>query len=413
MIRSKLQSAQERRWLRVLSTLNEFQARLFLANQALDQGRGGISRISALTGMSRTTLTKAAAELTGRKKLGPGAGERIRATGAGRRKVEEADKQLRAELTQIVEETTAGNPMSALRWTNKSTEAIAMELTRRGHPISDRTVARMLDEVGYSLQLNRKQKEGPQHPDRDAQFRYINRQEASFRASGDPVISVDTKKKELLGAFKNGGRTWRPKGKPYEVNVHDWPSRGKGKAIPYGVYDVRDDRAVVNVGISHDTAEFAVESIRRWWRLDGRQRYGSARRLLICADGGGSNSSRTRAWKANLLELAEGIGIPITVSHYPPGTSKWNRIEHRLFSFISLTWKGQPLWNLETVINLIGATRTRTGLRVKAVLDTARYETGVKISDEQIDTQRIRRSQFHPEWNYTILPQTAKLEASI
>ena len=198
MIRSKLQSAQERRWLRVLSTLNEFQARLFLANQALDQGRGGISRISALTGMSRTTLTKAAAELTGRKKLGPGAGERIRATGAGRRKVEEADKQLRAELTQIVEETTAGNPMSALRWTNKSTEAIAMELTRRGHPISDRTVARMLDEVGYSLQLNRKQKEGPQHPDRDAQFRYINRQEASFRASGDPVISVDTKKKELL-----------------------------------------------------------------------------------------------------------------------------------------------------------------------------------------------------------------------
>jgi len=401
MIRSKLQSAQERRWLRVLSTLNEFQARLFLANQALDQGRGGISRISALTGMSRTTLTKAAAELTGRKKLGPGAGERIRATGAGRRKVEEADKQLRAELTQIVEETTAGNPMSALRWTNKSTEAIAMELTRRGHPISDRTVARMLDEVGYSLQLNRKQKEGPQHPDRDAQFRYINRQEASFRASGDPVISVDTKKKELLGAFKNGGRTWRPKGKPYEVNVHDWPSRGKGKAIPYGVYDVRDDRAVVNVGISHDTAEFAVESIRRWWRLDGRQRYGSARRLLICADGGGSNSSRTRAWKANLLELAEGIGIPITVSHYPPGTSKWNRIEHRLFSFISLTWKGQPLWNLETVINLIGATRTRTGLRVKAVLDTARYETGVKISDEQIDTQRIRRSQFHPEWNYT------------
>lgn len=409
MIRSKLQSAQESRWLRVLSTLNEFQARLFLANQALDQGRGGISRISALTGMSRTTLTKAAAELTGRKKLGPGAGERIRATGAGRRKVEEADKQLRAELTQIVEETTAGNPMSALRWTNKSTEAIAMELTRRGHPISDRTVARMLDEMGYSLQLNRKQKEGPQHPDRDAQFRYINRQEASFRASGDPVISVDTKKKELLGAFKNGGRTWRPKGKPYEVNVHDWPSRGKGKAIPYGVYDVRDDRAVVNVGISHDTAEFAVESIRRWWRLDGRQRYGSARRLLICADGGGSNSSRTRAWKANRLELAEGIGIPITVSHYPPGTSKWNRIEHRLFSFISLTWKGQPLWNLETVINLIGATRTRTGLRVKAVLDTARYETGVKISDEQIDTQRIRRSQFHPEWNYTILPQTAKL----
>ena len=387
--------------------MNEFQARLFVASQALDQGRGGISRMSALTGMSRTTLTKAAAELTSRRKLEPGAGGRIRAAGAGRRRVEETDQQLRAELTRIVEETTAGDPMSALRWTNKSTEAIAGELSRRGHPVSDKTVARMLNEMGYSLQLNRKRKEGPQHPDRDAQFRYLNRQEASFRASRDPVISVDTKKKELVGAFKNGGRTWRPQGEPYEVEVHDWPSRAKGKAIPYGVYDIQEDRAVVNVGISHDTAEFAVESIRRWWRLDGRRRYGSARRLLICADGGGSNGSRTRAWKANLLELAEEIGIPITVSHYPPGTSKWNRIEHRVFSFISLTWKGQPLWNLETVINLIGATRTRSGLRVKAVLDTARYETGVKISDEQIDKQRIRRSQFHPEWNYTILPRPA------
>jgi hypothetical protein len=391
----------------VLGTLNEFQARLFVASQALDQGRGGISRMSALTGMSRTTLTKAAAELTSRRKLEPGAGGRIRAAGAGRRRVEETDQQLRAELTRIVEETTAGDPMSALRWTNKSTEAIAGELSRRGHPVSDKTVARMLNEMGYSLQLNRKRKEGPQHPDRDAQFRYLNRQEASFRASRDPVISVDTKKKELVGAFKNGGRTWRPQGEPYEVEVHDWPSRAKGKAIPYGVYDIQEDRAVVNVGISHDTAEFAVESIRRWWRLDGRRRYGAARRLLICADGGGSNGSRTRAWKANLLELAEEIGIPITVSHYPPGTSKWNRIEHRVFSFISLTWKGQPLWNLETVINLIGATRTRSGLRVKAVLDTASYETGVKISDEQIDKQRIRRSQFHPEWNYTILPRPA------
>jgi len=397
----------------VLGTLNEFQARLFVADKALDQGRGGISRMSALTGMSRTTLTKAAFELSSRRKLAPGAGGRIRADGAGRRKVEEADQQLRAELTRIVEESTAGNPMSALRWTNKSTEAIAAELTRRGHPISERTVARMLAEMGYSLQLNRKRKEGPQHPDRDAQFRYINRQEASFRASGDPVLSVDTKKKELVGAFKNGGRTWRPNGKPYEVQVHDWPSRAKGKAIPYGVYDVLADRAVVNVGISHDTAEFAAESIRRWWRLDGRRRYRSARRLLLCADGGGSNSSRTHAWKANLLELAKEIGIPITVSHYPPGTSKWNRIEHRVFSFISLTWKGQPLWNLETVINLIGATRTRSGLRVKAVLDTARYETGGKIGDEQIDKQRIRRSRFHPEWNYTILSRPAKLKMSI
>ena len=407
MIRSNPRSPQERRWLRLLGTLNEFQARLFLASQALDQGRGGISRISELTGMSRTTLTKAATELNGRRKLEPSAGGRIRAAGAGRRKVEEADKQLRAELTGIVEETTAGDPMSAVRWTNKSTQAIAAELTQRGHPVSDKTVARMLEEMGYSLQLNRQEKEGPQHPNRDAQFRYINGQEASFRAIGDPVISCDTKKKELVGAFKNAGRTWRPKGKPYEVNVHDWPSRGKGKAIPYGVDDVQRDRAVVNVGISHDTAEFAVESIRRWWRLDGRQRYRSARRLLICADGGGSHGSRTYAWKANLLKGVDEIGIPITGCHYPPGTSKWNRIEHRVFSFISLTWKGQPLWNLETVINLIGATRTRSGLRLKAVLDTKRYKTGIKIPAEQIEKLRIRRHKIHPAWNYTLLPRTA------
>jgi len=406
MNRSKRRSPQEKRWLRLLSILNEFQARLFAADKALDQGRGGISRMSELTGMSRTTLTRAVAELTRGGKLEPGAEGRIRAPGAGRKKVEDVDPRLRAELTRMVEETTAGDPMSALRWTNQSTEALAEELTRRGHPVSDKTVARILDEMGYSLQLNRKTKEGPQRPGRDTQFRYINRQEGSFRASGDPVISVDTKKKELVGAFKNGGRTWRPRGKPYEVNVHDWPSQAKGKAIPYGVYDVARDRALVNVGISHDTAEFAVESIRRWWRLDGRQRYRSARRLLICADGGGSNSSRTNAWKANLLQLVDEIGIPITVSHYPPGTSKWNRTDHRLFSFISLTWKGKPLWNLETVIHLIGATRTRTGLRVRAVLDTKKYQTGVKVPAEQIDKLRIHRHKTNPEWNYTILTRT-------
>ena len=229
--------------------------------------------------------------------------------------------------------------LTALRWTNQSTQSMAEELTRRGHPVSDKTVARCLREMEYSLQLNRKTKEGPQHPNRDAQFRYINRQEATFRASGDPVISVDTKKKELVGAFRNKGRTWRPQGRPYEVNVHDFPSQAEGKAIPYGTYDVLQDRAVVNVGISHDTAEFAVESIRRWWRMDGRRRYGAAGRLLICADAGGSNSSRGRAWKVQLQALADEIGIAITVCHYPPGTSKWNRVEHRLFSFISLTGK--------------------------------------------------------------------------
>jgi hypothetical protein len=402
MSRSKRRLSEESRWLRVLATLNEIQARLFVADKALDQGRGGISRMSELTGMSRTTITKAVAELTSRRKLQTVKEGRIRAAGAGRKKVEEADRELKGELTRIVEETTAGDPMSALRWTNQSTQSMAEELTRRGHPVSDKTVARCLLEMGYSLQLNRKTKEGPQHPDRDAQFRYINRQEAIFRASGDPVISVDTKKKELVGAFQNKGRTWRPQGQPYQVNVHDFPSQAEGKAIPYGTYDVLQNRAVVNVGTSHDTSEFAVESIRRWWRMDGRRRYRAARRLLICADAGGSNSSRVRTWKVNLQNLADEIGIPITVCHYPPGTSKWNRVEHRLFSFISLTWKGKPLWNYETIVNLIGATRTTTGLRVKAILDTNEYKIGIEVSKEQMAGLQIRRHKKHPAWNYTL-----------
>jgi len=405
MIRSTRRSPEESRWLRLLGTLNEFQARLFVADKALDQGRGGVSRMSQLTGMSRTTITKAAGELTSRRKLQATEEGRIRAAGAGRRRVEEVDQQLKGALVRIVEQTTAGDPMSALRWTNQSTQSIAEELTRGGHAVSDKTVARCLVEMGYSLQLNRKTKEGPQHPNRDAQFQYINRQEAVFRASGDPVISVDTKKKELVGAFQNKGRTWRPQGQPYEVNVHDFPSQAQGKAIPYGTYDVLQNRAVVNVGISHDTAEFAVESIRRWWRMDGRSRYSAARRLLICADAGGSNSSRGRAWKLHLQALADEIGIPITVCHYPPGTSKWNRVEHRLFSFISLTWKGQPLWNYETVVNLIGATLTKTGLKVKAILDTNEYETGVEVSKEQMAKLQIRPHKTHPDWNYTLSPR--------
>jgi hypothetical protein len=405
MNRSISRSPQERRWLKVLSTLNEFQARLFVADKALDQGRGGISRMAGLTGMSRTTITKAVGELAKARRLAPGAGGRIREAGAGRKKVEHGDEPMQGELARILEETTAGDPMSALLWTNKSTQSIAEELTRRGHPVSDKTVARCLREMDYSLQLNRKTKEGPQHPNRDAQFRYINRQEALFRGSGDPVISVDTKKKELVGAFPNKGRTWRPQGRPYEVNVHDFPSQAEGKAIPYGAYDVLQNRAVVNVGMSHDTAEFAVESIRCWWRMDGRRRYRAAGRLLICADAGGSNSSRGRAWKVNLQALTDEIGIPITVCHYPPGTSKWNRVEHRLFSFISLSWKGKPLWNYETVVNLIRATRTKTGLKVKALLDTNEYETGVEVSKEQMAGLQIRRHKKHPDWNYTLTPK--------
>jgi hypothetical protein len=314
----------ERRWLKVFSTLNEAQARWFVADKALDLGRGGASRLSQITGMSRTTITKAIGELHGRKALIAARG-RIRLEGAGRKRVEESDPAVKDLILGIVEETTAGDPMSLLRWTSKSTRTIAEELSRRGHRIGAVTVARCLSDLGYSLQANVKAKEGPQHAERDRQFRYINRLVKSHIKAGDPVISVDTKKKELVGEFRNAGRTWRPRGQPQKVNVHDFPHLGRGKGIPYGAYDIARNRAVVNVGISHDTAEFAVESIRRWWRLDGRRNYRDARRLLVCADSGGSNGYKLRAWKLGLQGLAGEIGVPITVCHYPPGTSSGTR----------------------------------------------------------------------------------------
>ena len=389
----------------MLGTLNEYQARLYVAEKALDLGRGGITHLSSLTGMSRVTITRGLSDLRGRTDLRVAAG-RVRSPGGGRKKLEETDPALARRLKAIVEETTAGDPMSPLKWTAKSTRTIAEELTRLGHPISSVTVGRCLDEMGYTLQANAKSREGSHNPDRDAQFQYLNRQVKGFRRAGAPVISVDTKKKELVGAFKNGGRRWLPKGKADQVSVHDFPHLGKGKAIPYGAYDIARNRAVVNVGVTHDTAEFAVESIRRWWRLDGKRHYSGTRRLLICADSGGSNGSRPRAWKLQLQALSDETGMAITVCHYPPGTSKWNKIEHRLFSFISLNWKGKPLVNYETVVNLIGGTRTRTGLKVKAVLDANRYETGVAVSDEDIAQLRLKRHKVHPNWNYTISPRT-------
>ena len=407
MIRSTQRASSDRRWLKVLSTLNEFQARIYVADKAMDLGRGGISYLSKLTGMSRTTITQTVQELErGRKMVTPPEG-RIRQPGGGRKRVEEIEPEIRRQLTAIVEETTAGDPMSLLRWTSKSTRRIAEELTRRGHAISWMTVARYLQQMGYSLQANRKTREGPQHPNRDAQFRYLHRLVKRFLGQGEPVISVDTKKKELVGAFKNAGRTWRPQGRPMEVNVHDFPSLGQGKAIPYGAYDIARDRAVVNVGITHDTAEFAVESTRRWWKLDGRRAYAGTRQLLICADAGGSNGSRLRAWKVQLQQLANQIGMSITVCHYPPGTSKWNQIEPRLFSFISLNWKGRPLLNYETVVNLIGATKTRSGLKVKAVLDTNQYVTGNEVSASEFLQIKLRKHKVHPDWNYTISPVVA------
>jgi len=391
--------------MRVLGTLNEYQARLFVAEKALERGRGGITQLSRLTGMSRVTITQGVRDLGSAARLRSASSGRVRNPGGGRKRVEEGDPGLLRRLKAIVEETTASDPMSPLKWTSKSTRTIAEELTRCGHSVSSVTVGRCLEDMGYTLQANVKTREGAQHPDRDAQFRYLNRQVKTFRRDGDPVISVDTKKKELVGAFKNAGRRWSPQGKADEVSVHDFPHLGEGKAIPYGAYDIARDRAVVNVGVTHDTAEFAVESIRRWWRLDGKRHYRGTERLLICADSGGSNGNRQRAWKLHLQAFSDETGMAITVCHYPPGTSKWNKIEHRLFSFISLNWRGKPLVNFETVINLIGGTRTRSGLKVKALLDTNQYETGVETSDDEIDKLLLKRHKTHPNWNYTLLPR--------
>jgi len=388
--------------LRILGTLNEAQARWFVAKEALARGRGGLQAIADLTGISRPTILKGIRELRSRRKLF--AGERIRRPGGGRKRIEVHDPGLTAALKTIMEETTAGDPMSLLRWTTKSVDRIAEELTRRGHAVSRDTVQRRLLDMEYSLQANVKNKEGESPRNRDQQFRYIQTQVKRCLADHQPVLSVDTKKKEKIGEFKNGGRAWRPKGEPTPVNTYDFPNLARGVAIPYGAYDMQRNEGLVNVGMSHDTAEFAVESIRQWWRLFGSRHYQRAAALLICADGGGSNGSRVRAWKYNLQLLANGIGIPITVCHYPPGASKWNRIEHRMFSYISLNWKGQPLVSYEAVLNLIGSTRTKTGLKVKALLDPRTYEKGVKISDDQMKRLNIRYHRTNPHWNYTIHP---------
>ena len=400
-------SLQERRWLRVLALLDERQARLFVAERALALGHGGVAHVAALTGMSQPTITNGMDELTRPGRAAALERGRIRRRGGGRKKVEVRNPRLERELRQIVEETTAGDPMSQLKWTNKSTRTIAAEMTRCGYPMTWVTVARCLHDMGYSLQANVKSLEGRQRPDRDAQFRYINTQVTSFLRTGDPVVSVDTKKKELVGAFRNAGRTWRRRGEPQAVQTYDFPQLARGKAIPYGTYDLAQDRAVVKVGVAHDTAEFAVESIRRWWRMLGRKTYPEAERLLICADAGGSNGNRLRGWKLHLQRFADQVQMPITVCHYSPGTSKWNKIEHRLFSFISMNWRGKPLVSYETIVNLIGSTRTRTGLQVKAILDTHEYEAGEVVSTQQMQDLRMRGHAFHPDWNYTMMPRRA------
>jgi len=390
--------------LKVLGALNEAQARWYIAREALARGRGGLKAMHELTGISRPTILKGVRELRELDELG--SGERVRQPGGGRKRLEASDPGLERALERIVGESTAGDPMSLLRWTNKSTSRIAQELTRQGHPVSDETVRRRLGELGYSLQGNAKNKEEEAPGEgRDTQFRYINAQVKKWLARGSPVVSVDTKKKERVGNFKNSGKTWRPKGQPMEVNVYDYPHLGLGTAIPYGAYDVQRNEGFVNVGMTHDTAEFAVHSLRQWWKLVGRRHYPQAKALLVCADGGGSNGSRNRAWKYHLQQFSDKFGVAVTVCHYPPGTSKWNKIEHRMFSFISLNWQGQPLISYETVVNLIGATRTTAGLRMKAKLDPKFYELGIKISDQQMEQLNLQPHKLHPAWNYTIGPR--------
>ncbi len=385
--------------------MDERMRRQWAAAEAKAHGWGGIQALSDVTGLSPTTIRKGLAELASRE-ANPHEPipQRLRRPGGGRKRRTQADPDLLVTLERLVDPATLGDPESPLRWTSKSTTRLAEESTRQGHPVSPSTVGRVLKAHGYSLQSNRKTKEGTNHPDRDAQFEHINLTVEEFQQRGQPVISVDTKKKELVGQYANGGREWRAKGEPDEVLVHDFMDKELGKAIPYGVYDLGANQGWVSVGIDHDTARFAAEAIRRWWTKMGSKRYPDAEELLISADGGGSNSSRHRLWKVALQELADDLSIPIRVCHFPPGTSKWNKIEHRMFSHITQNWRGRPLVSHEVIIKLISNTRTKQGLRIEAEVDTGHYPTGIKVSDAELAAVNKKADAFHGEWNYRINP---------
>ena len=383
-------------------TLTERARRIWAATEARAAGWGGITGVARATGISAATIQRGLHELKARRPLTPG---RIRRPGGGRKPTLAKDPTLLTDLEGLVEPTASGDPMSPLQWTSKSVRQLAATLQGMGHQVSRQLVAELLAGAGYSLQANRKTREGASHPDRDAQFRYINQQVRRFQTASQPVISVDTKKKELVGDFKNPGRQWRPKGDPPLVRVHDFLIPTRGKAIPYGVYDLTRNAGWVGVGIDHDTATVAVRTIGRWWRRMGQPRYRRARSLLITADAGGSNGSRVRLWKWELQELADRTGLAITVCHLPPGTSKWNKIEHRLFSYISRNWRGQPLVSLAVIVNLIGRTRTAAGLRVRCELDRGAYPKGETITDAQMATLTLAPHRFHGDWNYTLNPR--------
>jgi transposase len=370
-------------------------------------GRGGISLVAAATGLSRPAIRRGITELNSpadKEDADPSA-TRIRRPGGGRPRRTATDPTLLQELQRLVDPATRGDPMSPLRWTCKSTRRLAETLGSLGHDVSHQTVARLLTDLGYSLQANRKTEEGKDHPDRDAQFEHINRKVRSFQRRGQPVVSVDTKKKELVGNYKNPGQEWQPKGQPATVKSKDFPDKELGKVSPYGVYDLTANEGWVSVGITHDTAAFAVESLRRWWDRMGKRLYPEATELLITADGGGSNGSRSRLWKVCLQRLADELGLRISVCHFPPGTSKWNKIEHRMFCHITENWRGRPLVSHGVVVNLIGSTKTRTGLRVEADLDTNDYETGIKVTDAEMGAVRLKKDKFHGNWNYKVIPR--------
>jgi hypothetical protein len=399
LIREKFQA--------IRPVLNERARRLWAAAEARSLGRGGISAVAAATGIARDTVRLGLRELG--EPTTEGEAEpiplRVRHPGAGRKPLTSTDASLLGDLQSLVESTTRGDPRSPLRWTCKSTRRLAEELRERGHQVGRTTVHELLERLGYSLQSNRKTREGESHPDRDAQFEYINRQAKLFQRLGQPVVSVDTKKKELVGDFKNGGREWRPKGHPEEVRVHDFQDPALGKAIPYGVYDLTANVGWVSVGVDHDTAEFAVATLRRWWSMMGRPLYPRAAELLVMADGGGSNGSRNRLWKVALAAMARETGLRIKVCHFPPGTSKWNKIEHRMFCHITQNWRGRPLVSHEVIVNLIGETTTSKGLEIRAELDQEAYPKGKKVTDEELARVKIQRARFHGDWNYTVLPE--------
>lgn len=395
--------AIRKRWEAVGSKLDERGRRIFVAGEVQAAGRGGLQAISGITGLARSTIGRGLKDLD----AAPLPKGRVRREGGGRRPLATGDATLIEDLRSVIEPATLGDPMRPLLWVSKSHDKLAVALRKMGHKISANSVRRLLPALGYSRQSNRKADEGSKHPDRNAQFEHINSKVIAAQADGQPVISVDTKKKELIGNYKNGGTDYRPKGDPRRVNVHDFENKELGKIVPYGVYDVSANAGWVSVGITSDTAEFAVASIRRWLDEMGRERYPLASELTITADCGGSNGARVRLWKVELQKLAEETGLVLHVHHYPPGTSKWNKIEHRLFCHITQTWRGRPLTDRLAVVELIAATTTKTGLKVESALDTRIYEKGIKISKAEMKTLDIQGDPFHPEWNYTIRPRPA------